>query len=508
MTRSSSVLRNVGSNLGRDGVLAIVALALNPFLYVRLGADGFGLISLTGSTIGLLYLLDGGLAHAVERYVSRYRAQQQFERVNATVATALLAYCAIGLLSGLALAWGGPWLAQRSGVPEALWPLMPLLFGLTGASLGIRFAGSCLDGFLRGWERFDLSNVGVVTERSVYAVGCFTLLGSGDDGIVTVAWVQFVAMLIAQSIKVALAFRAWDGLRPFPGQARWTLLREQFAFGSFAYLTQFASFLEQTGVRWLISAFLGTGALGGFSLVMTLLQFLTRAARAVTQVAMPMASRLEATGDREALQRLFWTGSRFALALVVPVGLWTAFGSLPLLRLWVDAELAPWAPILTGLVGVLLIEQSLGTANMVLLGSGRARSIGLAYTLGTSLTFFSLWWMLGAGLGGLGAIVWATLLGTVARRAWVLLSVSRALQIPWHRYLRQVLGPALLPGGAIAAALTALLYAGFDGDLAWLITSALITALVGTTLTWTWSFSQREREHVRAVLRRQAPKTP
>jgi len=153
---------------------------------------------------------------------------------------------------------------------------------------------------------------------------------------------------------------------------------------------------------------------------------------------LPTASRYATQGDRDRLAQLVVRGSRYTLALFVPICVALMCLAGPLIEAWLGERYAGGATALAILVSYWLLYGALGASPGFLVGAGRAREVArivacvaaanialsLALTpwlglegpaLGTAIPFvlaFPLMLRLGLRAGGVR-------LGELARRAWL-----------------------------------------------------------------------------------------
>ena len=167
----------------------------------------------------------------------------------------------------------------------------------------------------------------------------------------------------------------------------------------------------------------------------------------------PTASRYQAEGDERRLRELAVRGTRYTLALAVPLCVALMALAEPLLEVWLGDRYGAGATALTILVSYWLLYAGLVVTPGFLVGAGRARQVGLITAgaaalnlvlalvltpelgiegpaLATAIPFLLVFpLMLRVGLDASGAT-----LGQLARRAWL---------------------PAYALGAALAAALVA-----------------------------------------------------
>lgn len=500
MKHTARIAWNVLTNYAREVLLALLALIVNPLLFRWLGEEAYGVFALVLVAEGFLYLLDVGVTHAVARFVSRYLAQGRPEQISAVVSTALAIYAVLGLLAFGLTAGLGPPLLPFFQVPEHLLPAAVVLVRLVGLGLGIRFFCYAFEGALRGFERFDFSNLSYLTERAVFAATVLPAIYFGEGGLVAVGLCSLAAVVAGNILRVLFTFRHFPQLRLRPSLLSRSTFAEIARFGGMASLTQVASFSQGNVTRLLIAGLLGTTLLGYYNLLMIFVSLLLRAATAVSIVVMPSASRFEATQDTARLQALLLGGSRLILTIVVPAAVWLMVMSTPLTLVWVGPELAAYALVLTGLVAVHLPEFVTGAGEMVLLGAGHAKVLGLLYVSTSGIIIGAAALLLWLTELGLFAPVIALGLGFGVRRLILIVYMCRRIGLPTAIYLREVLAPVLVAGAGTALTLGLLRWGLEVFDWPRVILTVVVGGGIHLALSWFLVLNQAERGRVGQLL--------
>src|ERR1039458_2734915 len=95
----TQILKNVGSSWSALAVNVAVGIFLSPFILHRLGDAAFGVWVLFFSVTGYYGLFDLGIRSSIIRYVSKYTATDDREKLTQFVNTALFSYTGIGVVS-------------------------------------------------------------------------------------------------------------------------------------------------------------------------------------------------------------------------------------------------------------------------------------------------------------------------------------------------------------------------------------------------------------------------
>src|SRR5258708_21842392 len=96
-----ALFKNVGSSWFALGVNILVGLLLSPYILHHLGDDAFGLWVLIFSITGYYGLFDLGIRSSIVRYVAKYSASGERDKLDRLISTALFTYSGIGAIAVL-----------------------------------------------------------------------------------------------------------------------------------------------------------------------------------------------------------------------------------------------------------------------------------------------------------------------------------------------------------------------------------------------------------------------
>src|SRR6266852_2704194 len=122
------IVANAAVNWIGFAVQLVVAFFMSPILVHGLGAPRYGVWSLVESVLAYLMLFDLGVAASVVRYVARFEANGDQDRLNRVFSTSLCIFAAAGIVvaaTTVGLASLGATLVKVPGelVHEAQWML-------------------------------------------------------------------------------------------------------------------------------------------------------------------------------------------------------------------------------------------------------------------------------------------------------------------------------------------------------------------------------------------------
>jgi O-antigen/teichoic acid export membrane protein len=192
----------------------------------------------------------------------------------------------------------------------------------------------------------------------------------------------------------------------------------------------------------------------------------------------PTASRYVATGDRRRLRELAVRGTRYTLALYVPLCVTLMALAEPILDVWLGDRYGEGATALAILVSYWLLWGGLLVTPGFLVGSGRAREIGLVYA-GVAVANLVLALVLTPELGLEGPAL-ATAVPFVVAFPIALRVALGASGASAGELARRAWAPNYVLGGILAGLLVAV-RVGLEPDT---LPAVLLTAALGVLAYW------------------------
>src|SRR5579863_2553524 len=163
------MLRSIFSNWLALAVTGLTYILLTPILIHGLGDFYYGMWVLVVSVLDYYGLLDMGMRWTFFRFVARFNGANDRVALNQTFTTALALAAVIGVFLialTLSLVILLPSFFKLAGHERHVFQWLVSLLGL---SVAVTFPTQLLGAFLRGFQRFDLDNVGLVFSTLVRA---------------------------------------------------------------------------------------------------------------------------------------------------------------------------------------------------------------------------------------------------------------------------------------------------------------------------------------------------
>jgi len=415
------MLRNILSNWFGLVVLGVISVILTPAMIHGLGNMYYGMWALVGSLVDYSGLLDMGMRATLFRYVAYFRGANQRAGLNQTFATGVtIALCAMFLcaLGFIGLAVALPPFFKFAGTDKVVFSKVILLMG---ASVSLALPTQFLSAYLRGLERFDLYNLGVMVHAIVRATLLLALLKLGF-GIIPVAMGVLASEVFVLMLYWVLVKRADPGLKVSLDHLTWKQTREMCNFGFYSFVTNSGETLRYSTDSFVIGRMLTVALVTPFNVATRLTEYFKALIGGVSGPIMVRLSSLTGKNQEDELREEFLRSTRFSMLLSILVGGVMILDGKTLIRIWMGPEYLVSYPILVVLTVAYIVTWGQIACQLLIFARARHhKSIS--------------WWTLGEGLANLClSMLWAPRFGLlgVAMGTAVPLVASKLLVQPWY----------------------------------------------------------------------------
>ncbi|HEX2416002.1 MAG TPA: lipopolysaccharide biosynthesis protein [Thermoleophilaceae bacterium] len=372
---SGALVQGIAQASGLVALLVIVTVLARRLSVAQLGAYG-----LVASLAGYLLVLRNSVASSAVRAMAS--ALDRDERARVFSAAAAL-YVAVGLITGLLI---------------------------VGAALAI--AGLILDGDLAREARAGGAGLGLVTALGIAAsvnldalrAGRLFVRGALTEIVAVALYLALMLALILGGADLALVIAASGAIPLLSGLLSALVARRSGVPVSFhaAGVTRERSMRIVPTAGWLLvvelsnlamyafsrvilGAYRSPAAVGQFEGPVRAHNLLYALAGALAVPVVPSASRYVAAGDERRLRELALRGTRYTLALFVPLCVTLMALAEPILDVWLGDRYGDGATALAILVSYWLLLGGLVVTPGFLVGVGRARWAGLIFAAAAAL---------------------------------------------------------------------------------------------------------------------------
>jgi O-antigen/teichoic acid export membrane protein len=336
-TRSRGIVGNLAWNLAGEVLPALAAVIAIPVLVHQLGAERFGVLTVSWMMAGYFGLFDLGLGRALTQTMAQNYSRGRDASAAVMFWTVFATMLLFGVIAAVALAMPASWLAHRAlKIPPALQAETLTGFYLIASGLPMLISASAPRAALIAADRFDLLNlirtaVGIMSFLAPVLLLPFThnlawLIGALVLNRV-ISWALYLgASLHALDLRAHIAVRAGT-IPPLLGFGAWITVSSAIA-PILVYLD-----------RFLIGALLPIAALTAYSVPMEIVSKSFIFPAAVSGVMFPAFAR-GLTADPAAPTALFARAVKLVGLVLLPFCAAVVAFAPQIMSLWIDRRFA------------------------------------------------------------------------------------------------------------------------------------------------------------------------
>jgi O-antigen/teichoic acid export membrane protein len=366
------ILKNVGSSWSALATNVAVGIFLSPFILHRLGDAAFGVWVLIFSVTGYYGLFDLGIRSSIVRYVSKYTATGDREKLAHFVNTALFTYTSIGAVSMVLTALLSSYVEHVFKVPPEMHSQARLLLLMVGASVSVGFPLGVIGGMLEGLQRFYILNWTSIGSTLARAALIVYFLNRGY-GLITIALLTVSLPVLSSILRGFVVFR----LCPVPLGLKYVdraSFRHMVNYGGTTLLVMVAARLRFRTDELVLGTMMSTIAVTWFNIGARIVDYSQEFVTSLSQIFVPMASQSEATGNLDRVRKIYIAGNRACAFLILPLtAILIVFGK-HIIRIWVGARYIPHSyPVLVVMIIPFALMLSQAASGRILFGLGKHR---------------------------------------------------------------------------------------------------------------------------------------
>jgi O-antigen/teichoic acid export membrane protein len=491
------MLSNILSNWFGLFVLGVISVILTPAMIHGLGNVSYGMWALAGSLLDYSGLLDMGMRATLFRYVAYFRGANQRTGLNQTFATgiaiSLFAMCLCGSVF-VGLAFILPAFFKFAGAEKATFSWVILLMG---ASVSLALPAQFLSAYLRGLERFDLYNLGLIA-HGIFRGGLLLTLLKMGFGIVPVAIGVLASEVFFVALHSLLVKRADPRLEVSFDHLTWKQTREMCNFGFYSFVNNSGETLRYSTDSFVIGRMLNVALVTPFSIATRLTEYFRTLSGGLSGPVMVRLSELSGGGREDELREEFLRTTRFCMLFSLLIGGLLIVDGKTLIQLWMGPNFESSYRILIVLtVGYIVMFGQVPCQLLIFARANYHKALGwLTLVEGAANLALSIFWARRYGLIGVA-------LGTS-----VPLIVSKLLIQPWFAmkdlklsawsYFINGVARPLVAGGAFMACSWLLVSNALSSpSLLRFASSCIVQAFIFVAVTFLFGMSQSDRRELK-----------
>ena len=450
--RSQRFVLNVIWNWAGVAISLITGFLLSPYLFRKLGAEGYGIWALTFSIIEYYWLLDLGVRSATAKFVAHYWAMEEPAKLSEVVSTAFSYACLTAVVMFALVALSASRIEDFFRISARYHESFHTLLMLITLSWCLGMVFNLFSAVLEAVQRFDVTNRVTIATTGSRAAVWFATLYFGY-GIVALG----LATLINQCLMYALNYicfrRVLPACRVSFRRAGLPMLKQMWNYGIHTFVQTISLMGLNQGPPVLIGHFLPAEYVGFYSLPVRLLQYTTDFIGRIGAVTNVNAAALSARDESQPLARLAVYANRYCLAAFMPLGILLWIYGDQFFRLWIGqagaSKAAPLLPVL--LIGYLFAVVAQSSSSMLLLGLGKHQRYAKGLLTEAVLAVMVLWLVIPRW--GILAAAWTSAILMLFNRGlfapWL---VTRTLSLNFAYFMRTIYVRPLLAAAPVLAA--------------------------------------------------------
>ncbi|MFW8602210.1 lipopolysaccharide biosynthesis protein [Desulfobacterota bacterium M19] len=499
MRATSRIALNLASNWVLKLVQVVIGLILVPFLLIKLGTDGYGIIGIVGVIVSMSQLTDLGLRSGLSRHLLAARAKENDRLFNQLVSTGLITYLGIGIISAIALFSYAPGLLSVFKIPERLQPEGLFLIRYYGAwTVLFSFMLPPFTAILLAYNRFDIVNgIGGVTAL-LRCILLLFILTVTDWGLYGYAMIEMGVQVIKLISLRIMAAHQHPKLLILPSLYNSDALRILFLLGSKMYIFNLARFISTKADAIILTTFLGPSAVAFYNPGARLSDMAAQFVNALRSQLWTLTTDAHESNNIKKLHKVLVLGTKYTVLLGSIVSAFLFVYAMPIMEIWIGHT--PVGEHFTTCAWVLIcwtlayfFDYLGGTQWSVLLGMNQLNF--LVYLMSALAVINILMSVILVGYTDLGVIgvVIPTAIISIIRRPIILWHCSRLAGIsPWDyihsAYIRPLAVFALV---IVSAVILAMILP--TTSIWWLLTSAICLGLIWMAGCWYIGFEEIDR---------------
>lgn len=385
------------------GVSLLSGLLYTPWMVKQIGVNDYGLYTLATSLISI-FLIDFGISEAVSRFISKYNAEGNQQKVNDFLGLIYKLYFFIDLLIFLLL------IIMYFFIPVIYSELTPeeidkfkVIYMITSAFSIISLPFITLNGILTSYEKFKTLKLSDLVHKLIVLTLMVIALMLGYKLYALVLVNVFAGLLIIviklfyihNTLPIKVNIKFWET----------KLLKEVFGFSIWSTVSTFANRFIFSIIPSILGAVSGSSQIAIFGVASTLESYAYIISGAVNGMFLPKVSKIltNKNDGKDVLPLMIKVGRiQYSIIGLIFIG-FTVVGK-EFIYLWMgkDFDLAYYCALLMMLPGVFRVPQQIASITIIAMNKVRIQAFVYVIVAILNILFSSI---LSQYFGALGAAI-------------------------------------------------------------------------------------------------------
>lgn len=448
----SRIVKNIGSGLIAQMWTAALGLVALPILARGLGAERYGLLSLSMALVGFAAVADLGVGRAASKFIAEDYERNEVSRTQKFVATALTVSTAMGVVGSLCLLLLSSVFALHVfDIRIGMQPEAKKTFAFTAAGLVPVLLRILFDGVLAGHHQIAFLSLTNMLANTL-KIGLSVAAILSGYSLLTIIGINVLVCYLQVFGLAYYILRVFDGRVKIKFGWETKIARQLLGLGVVSTVSWiFANVIFLYADRFIIGIFFPLALIGYYTMAFDISSKQWYVSSSISQAFFPVFSGKAATSAHE-LEHSYIHASKATAVLATGITTLLIVFGRELLTFWISPKFAAHSTAtLTVLACAILFSAYISIPyTTIIAGSARPSicikifAVAIALHLGLSLWWLHLWGIVGVAL----AFAVAYLFVFLASAWWV----SRwMISIPLLRVLQQCYVASWLAGIAAGA---------------------------------------------------------
>jgi O-antigen/teichoic acid export membrane protein len=331
------MIKNIASNWVINAASILISFFLTPFIVKSLGTESYGIWNLILSFTGYLGLIIIGVPMASVRFFSEYIAKKDYDKLNEVIATCLVLYLILGVT---AIIFGGiifVLFKTSYHIPEVSKDDAYFSFVLVVINIAAGFVTQIPSALLASFERFVVKNV-ILLIIMVVRVSILIIFLQTDPKVSYLAIANSVCIAIEVCASIMYIRQKYSGVRINIKYFNKNLTRSIISYSFYILLLSIGGRLAYETDSIVIGAYLEVSDISYYAIGNSFMLYLTEFFIAISAVVMPVATKMIALKDRDALQNIFLKWSKIAFFMTLTMTSYLILFGPKFIGWWIDSS--------------------------------------------------------------------------------------------------------------------------------------------------------------------------
>lgn len=360
------------------GISSIIPMLYTPIMLRMLGQSEYGLYSLANSVIGYLSLLSFGFGSTIIRYISKYRAQNDKEKVDSIVGLFLAIYCLMGfvvLIVGTTLSFYVEPIFHKGLLLDEIQKIHKLILIMT-FNTAISFPMSVFSAIITSYERYIFRRlIDMMTTVAAPILNLIALyLGFASVGMALASTVLQIVMI---PVNIGYCFHVLK-IRPRLKKYKYEFIRELLSFSLYIFIGTIVDMLFWSTDKVVLGMLASSVAVAIYNVGGTFNNIVINLSTSVSSVLTPRITGMVVKNtSKDKLTELFIRVGRLQYVVIALIVSGFAVFGQTFIYLWAGSDYADayWISILTMFPLCIPLIQNTGLSIVIAQNQHKFRSI-------------------------------------------------------------------------------------------------------------------------------------